>query len=32
VTRFEDIGVDELMFDPTISELEQVDRLADVLL
>jgi alkanesulfonate monooxygenase SsuD/methylene tetrahydromethanopterin reductase-like flavin-dependent oxidoreductase (luciferase family) len=30
--RFEDIGVDELILDPTISELEQVDRLADTLL
>lgn len=29
---FEDIGVDELILDPTISELEQVDRLADTLL
>jgi alkanesulfonate monooxygenase SsuD/methylene tetrahydromethanopterin reductase-like flavin-dependent oxidoreductase (luciferase family) len=29
---FEDIGVDELILDPTISELEQVDRLGDSLL
>jgi hypothetical protein len=29
---YRDIGVDELIFDPTISELDQVDRLADVLL
>jgi len=32
VRRFEDIGVDELVFDPTIAELDQVDRLAEVLL
>jgi alkanesulfonate monooxygenase SsuD/methylene tetrahydromethanopterin reductase-like flavin-dependent oxidoreductase (luciferase family) len=31
-SRFEDIGVDELMMDPTVSELDQVDRLADALL
>lgn len=30
--RFEDIGFDELIFVPTISELDQIDRLADVLL
>lgn len=30
--RFQEIGVDELILDPTISELEQVDRLADTLL
>jgi len=29
---FEDVGVDELIVDPTISELDQVDRLADALL
>ncbi|MGH2788410.1 MAG: LLM class flavin-dependent oxidoreductase [Actinomycetota bacterium] len=29
---FEDIGVDELILDPTISELDQIDRLADALL
>jgi alkanesulfonate monooxygenase SsuD/methylene tetrahydromethanopterin reductase-like flavin-dependent oxidoreductase (luciferase family) len=29
---FEDLGVDELVFDPTIAELDQVDRLADALL
>jgi alkanesulfonate monooxygenase SsuD/methylene tetrahydromethanopterin reductase-like flavin-dependent oxidoreductase (luciferase family) len=29
---FEDIGVDELILDPTVSELDQVDRLADALL
>jgi len=28
--RFEDIGVDELIFDPTIAELDQIDRLAGV--
>lgn len=31
-TSFRDIGVDELILDPTISELDQVDRLADALL
>jgi alkanesulfonate monooxygenase SsuD/methylene tetrahydromethanopterin reductase-like flavin-dependent oxidoreductase (luciferase family) len=30
--RFRDIGVDELILDPTISELDQIDRLADALL
>jgi alkanesulfonate monooxygenase SsuD/methylene tetrahydromethanopterin reductase-like flavin-dependent oxidoreductase (luciferase family) len=29
---FEDLGVDELVFDPTVASLDQVDRLADVLL
>jgi alkanesulfonate monooxygenase SsuD/methylene tetrahydromethanopterin reductase-like flavin-dependent oxidoreductase (luciferase family) len=29
---FEDIGVDELILDPTMSELDQVDRLADAML
>jgi alkanesulfonate monooxygenase SsuD/methylene tetrahydromethanopterin reductase-like flavin-dependent oxidoreductase (luciferase family) len=29
VARFEDVGVDELIFDPTIAELDQIDRLAD---
>jgi len=29
---FEDIGVDELILDPTISDLDQVDRLADAVL
>jgi alkanesulfonate monooxygenase SsuD/methylene tetrahydromethanopterin reductase-like flavin-dependent oxidoreductase (luciferase family) len=29
---FEDIGVDELILDPTMSELDQVDHLADALL
>jgi alkanesulfonate monooxygenase SsuD/methylene tetrahydromethanopterin reductase-like flavin-dependent oxidoreductase (luciferase family) len=32
VARFEDAGVDELMLDPTIAELDQVDRLAEVVL
>jgi hypothetical protein len=30
--RFGDIGVDELIFDPTIAELDQIDRLAEVVL
>jgi alkanesulfonate monooxygenase SsuD/methylene tetrahydromethanopterin reductase-like flavin-dependent oxidoreductase (luciferase family) len=29
---FEDIGVDELILDPTTSELDQIDRLAEVML
>jgi alkanesulfonate monooxygenase SsuD/methylene tetrahydromethanopterin reductase-like flavin-dependent oxidoreductase (luciferase family) len=29
---FEELGVDELVFDPTVPSLDQVDRLADVLL
>ncbi|MGH2689205.1 MAG: LLM class flavin-dependent oxidoreductase, partial [Actinomycetota bacterium] len=28
--RFEEAGVDELIFDPTVADLDQVDRLADV--
>ena len=32
VARYEDIGVDELIFDPTIAELDQIDRLADAML
>jgi alkanesulfonate monooxygenase SsuD/methylene tetrahydromethanopterin reductase-like flavin-dependent oxidoreductase (luciferase family) len=32
VRRFEEAGVDELMFDPTVADLGQVDRLADVVL
>jgi hypothetical protein len=32
VTSFEDTGVDELIFAPTVSEFEQVDRLAGALL
>jgi alkanesulfonate monooxygenase SsuD/methylene tetrahydromethanopterin reductase-like flavin-dependent oxidoreductase (luciferase family) len=31
-TKFRDIGVDELIFDPTIAELDQVDRLAEAIL
>jgi alkanesulfonate monooxygenase SsuD/methylene tetrahydromethanopterin reductase-like flavin-dependent oxidoreductase (luciferase family) len=31
-TSFEDIGVDELILDPTISELDQVDRVANIFL
>jgi hypothetical protein len=27
---FERLGVDELIFDPTVPRLDQVDRLADV--
>ena len=30
--RFSDIGVDELILDPTIPELHQIDRLSDLLL
>jgi hypothetical protein len=26
---FEELGVDELVFDPTVADLDQVDRLAD---
>lgn len=32
VRRFEDAGVDELIFDPTVADLSQVDRLADAVL
>ena len=32
VRAFEDIGVDELIFDPTTSDPEQVDRLAELVL
>jgi alkanesulfonate monooxygenase SsuD/methylene tetrahydromethanopterin reductase-like flavin-dependent oxidoreductase (luciferase family) len=32
VTAFADIGVDELVFDPTVADLSQVDRLAEVVL
>jgi hypothetical protein len=32
VQAFEDIGITELYFDPTTASLEQVDRLADLLL
>jgi hypothetical protein len=30
--RAEDLGLDELTLDPTIAEVDQVDRLADALL
>lgn len=30
--RFEKAGVDELIFDPTVADLDQVDRLADAVL
>lgn len=30
--RFEEAGVDELIFDPTVADLDQVDRLADAVL
>jgi hypothetical protein len=29
---FEEVGVDELVFDPTVANLDQVDRLADAVL
>ena len=32
VTRFEDAGVDELLLDPTVADLAQVDLLADIVL
>jgi hypothetical protein len=32
VRKFEDIGVTELYFDPTAASVEQVDRLADIVL
>jgi alkanesulfonate monooxygenase SsuD/methylene tetrahydromethanopterin reductase-like flavin-dependent oxidoreductase (luciferase family) len=32
IKRFEDIGVDELVFDPTIAEPDQIDRLAETVL
>jgi alkanesulfonate monooxygenase SsuD/methylene tetrahydromethanopterin reductase-like flavin-dependent oxidoreductase (luciferase family) len=32
VKAFEDVGFDELILDPTVPSLEQVDRLADVVL
>jgi hypothetical protein len=31
VAAFEDIGLDELLLWPTIADLDQLDRLADVL-
>jgi alkanesulfonate monooxygenase SsuD/methylene tetrahydromethanopterin reductase-like flavin-dependent oxidoreductase (luciferase family) len=30
--RYKDIGVDEMIFDPTIAELDQIDRLTEVVL
>jgi hypothetical protein len=30
--RFDEAGVDELIFDPTVADLDQVDRLADAVL
>lgn len=32
VKAFEDTGIDELVLDPTVGDLEQVDRLADIVL
>ena len=32
VSRFEEAGVDELILDPTVADLDQVDRLADLVL
>ena len=32
VAQFEDVGVTELYFDPTVATLDQVDRLADLVL
>lgn len=32
VRAFEDIGVDELILDPTVPDVEQVDRLAEIVL
>jgi alkanesulfonate monooxygenase SsuD/methylene tetrahydromethanopterin reductase-like flavin-dependent oxidoreductase (luciferase family) len=32
VATFEDAGVDELILDPTVAEVDEVDRLADVVL
>jgi alkanesulfonate monooxygenase SsuD/methylene tetrahydromethanopterin reductase-like flavin-dependent oxidoreductase (luciferase family) len=32
LTAFEDLGIDELIFDPTVADPEQVDRLADAVL
>jgi hypothetical protein len=29
---FEELGIDELIFDPTVADLDQVDRLADAVL
>jgi hypothetical protein len=32
VKAFEQTGIDELILDPTVGDLEQVDRLADIVL
>jgi alkanesulfonate monooxygenase SsuD/methylene tetrahydromethanopterin reductase-like flavin-dependent oxidoreductase (luciferase family) len=32
ITAFSDVGVDDLVFDPTVADLSQVDRLADVVM
>jgi alkanesulfonate monooxygenase SsuD/methylene tetrahydromethanopterin reductase-like flavin-dependent oxidoreductase (luciferase family) len=32
IARFRDVGVDELVMDPTISDLDQIDRLAEAVL
>ncbi len=32
VKQFEDLGIDEFIFDPSVADLDQVDRLADVVL
>jgi hypothetical protein len=32
VKAFEEVGVHELIFDPTVPDLNEVDRLADTLL
>ncbi len=32
MTAFEEAGITELTFDPTVASLDQVDRLADLLL
>ena len=32
VDAFEAVGIDELILDPTIAEIDQVDQLAEVLL
>ena len=30
IAAFADAGVDQIIFDPTVAELDQIDRLADV--
>jgi len=32
ITAFGDAGVDELILDPTVADLEQIDRLADIVI